>query len=284
MRNPFRNRLFPLIAGIVVGAAVMGGGAVVLAGESTPTYERESTITLHPGEGPGHGIKFGLRQIIAASGLDPSVFREGFAAGKSINTILSENGKDPANVQAEVLATIKAKLDEKVAAGDLTQEQAGQLYERASTALPSLMDATPPVRGEGPGLKCGHILAFSLKTAAETIGIEPGKLMEALRSGSTIADVATANGIDPQAVIDALVAEATARIDQAVADGKIDAGRAAEMKANLAGHLTNLVNGAFKGHGPMGSGPGHRFPGPGRWMGPQQHPETGSTTTATSVY
>ena len=58
----------------------------------------------------------------------------------------------------------------------------------------------------------------SLATAASVIGVTADELKTALQSGQSIADVATANGVDPQAVIDALVAEATANLTQRITD------------------------------------------------------------------
>ncbi|MFZ1491065.1 MAG: hypothetical protein WAS51_14100, partial [Ilumatobacteraceae bacterium] len=58
-----------------------------------------------------------------------------------------------------------------------------------------------------------------LSTAAETIGITEEELATALRDGQTIAEVAEANSVDPQTVIDALVAEAETRITTMVNEG-----------------------------------------------------------------
>ena len=44
--------------------------------------------------------------------------------------------------------------------------------------------------------------------------MEEDELRDALRDGTTLAELATQNGVEPQAVIDALVAEATERIDR----------------------------------------------------------------------
>ena len=49
----------------------------------------------------------------------------------------------------------------------------------------------------------------------------------------------------PQAVIDALVAEANERIDNAVEDGRIDEAEAAERRAELTERITTLVNEGF---------------------------------------
>lgn len=105
-------------------------------------------------------------------------------------------------------------------------------------------------RGPGP----------ALGVAAEAIGISEEELRAALREGQSLADVAAANGVEAQVVVDALVAEATARIDQRVADGDLDADRAEAIKANLEERMTALVNGErpFGHHGPgrRGFGPG----------------------------
>ena len=56
----------------------------------------------------------------------------------------------------------------------------------------------------------------ALRIAAETIGVEPSELREALRDGKSVSEVAEEHGVDPQAVIDALVAEAAERAEKFV--------------------------------------------------------------------
>ena len=63
------------------------------------------------------------------------------------------------------------------------------------------------------------------------------------------------------AVVDALVAEANEHIDEAVAEGRIAAEDAAEVKANAAERITDMVNGEFEPRG-RGFGPGSRGSGP----------------------
>ncbi len=47
---------------------------------------------------------------------------------------------------------------------------------------------------------------------ADAIGIDVETLREELRTGATVAEIAEANGVDPQVVIDALVADYTERV------------------------------------------------------------------------
>ena len=87
-----------------------------------------------------------------------------------------------------------------------------------------------------------HRLAVAAQIAAKTIGIDVTTLRTEVKAQGTIAAVATARGVAPQAVIDALVAHATTAIDKAVADGRISAERAAKMKTRLPKFVARFVN------------------------------------------
>jgi hypothetical protein len=90
--------------------------------------------------------------------------------------------------------------------------------------------------------------------AATAIGISEDDLKTALQSGQSMADVATANGVDPQTVIDALVADAQAKLAEKVANGDITQERADEISAGLVERITDIVNRAGFPGGPGGPG------------------------------
>ena len=79
--------------------------------------------------------------------------------------------------------------------------------------------------------------------AAQVLGIETDELASDLESGQTISDVADANGVDTQSVIDALTAVPNDRIDDAVADGTIDESQASEMRDGVLAKAEDIVNG-----------------------------------------
>ena len=86
---------------------------------------------------------------------------------------------------------------------------------------------------------------IGLDAAAEVLGIEEDDLRDALRDGTTLAELATQNDVEVQAVIDALVAEGNERIDNALEDGRIDEAEAAERRTELTERITTLVNDGF---------------------------------------
>jgi hypothetical protein len=58
----------------------------------------------------------------------------------------------------------------------------------------------------------GRLRLLDTEVIADAIGIDEAELREQLAGGATVAEIAEANGIEPQAVIDALVADYTERI------------------------------------------------------------------------
>ncbi|MGH9247147.1 MAG: hypothetical protein ACRD29_23060 [Acidimicrobiales bacterium] len=140
-----------------------------------------------------------------------------------------------------------------------------QTDDSSTTTAPdeSETPSTPDESGD-EGNDCGPFgrggFFVDLDVAAEALGLTADELRDELADGTTIAEVAEAEGVDVQTVIDALVAAATAEIDEAVAD--LDADDAEELEADLADRLAEFVNEGHRGPGWGGPGRWHRGPGP----------------------
>jgi hypothetical protein len=101
--------------------------------------------------------------------------------------------------------------------------------------------------------------------------------MELRQEGLTLAQIAERQQVDPQQLIDALVAQWTVRIDARVANGALTADQATELKSQVAVKANAMVNqaapggmrGAAVGAGPRanGGGAGTRGMGAGRGGG-----------------
>ena len=102
--------------------------------------------------------------------------------------------------------------------------------------------------------------------AAEVLGMTQDELREALRDGTTLAEVAEKQGIEVQKVIDALVAELSEHLDERVADGELTREQADERLAEGTDQITELVQEGgrphrFRGHhGPGFHGPDEPAP------------------------
>ena len=134
-------------------------------------------------------------------------------------------------------------LGELVTEGVISQDQADAVAER--------------IREAGPFHRAGHRRGAHLETVADLLDMEPADLTEALRDGQSIADLA---GGETQSVIEALVAQATDRLDQAVADEKLTQDEADNKLVEITQRITDMVNGerpedgrGRPDHGPRGS-------------------------------
>lgn len=96
-------------------------------------------------------------------------------------------------------------------------------------------------RHRGP--RGNHRGIAHVRQVAEILGIEdPREIIDALESGSTLAEVATANGSSGDALVSELVASLEERLAGAVADERIDQDRADEILGNATDKITFLVN------------------------------------------
>jgi len=96
-------------------------------------------------------------------------------------------------------------------------------------------------RGEGhPRLK--EAARQVITTAADAMGMEARDLARELWNGKSLRQVAEEQGVDPAVVSAALVDAVNARIDQAVAEDKIDETRAEEIKAKVPDRIEQLMD------------------------------------------
>jgi polyhydroxyalkanoate synthesis regulator phasin len=148
---------------------------------------------------------------------------------------------------------IRSVLDQLVKAGTITQAQA----DAVTKALQDVRPAMDHPAGRGGGPRRGR-LGASLEAAAKALGIDLDALRTELQSGKTLAEVAKAHGVDVQKVIDALTADAKAKLDEAVKSGRITQEQADSRLAETTTRLKDLVNRPLpaKGGGHRGGHPG----------------------------
>ena len=103
--------------------------------------------------------------------------------------------------------------------------------------------------------------AERIKVITDALGIDAATLETKRKAGQSLADIA---GDKKDALIAALVAYESKKIDAAVASGKLSAERATALKSKLTAGITAMVNNeakigkALKGFGKKGHGRGGR--------------------------
>jgi hypothetical protein len=185
----------------------------------------------------------------------------GVSAAATKSTRVSVTNPGAIGVKSPRGLDLAATLSALVTKGTITQTQADAIIaaadaakvaaEAARTAARAAAELAKPLRAE----KAAELVLIST-----TIGVDTATIKSRLAAGETLAAIA---GVKKDALITALVADETKRIDAAVTAGKLTAAQATFLKERLVAHVTEEVN-EVRSAGPKGGfkgGFGHKGKG-----------------------
>jgi len=211
------------------------------------------------GRGKGKGGKMGSPETLAtALGVDTETLRSEFAAGKSIADIAAEQGIAIDTVVAALVADLEEHLNEHVADGSLTEDEAAEKLASAEDRISEKVNEVPPTRDRNSGPRRGGQLSAAV---LEMLGIDGPALREALSEGKSVADIAEENGVEIGDMVGELLHERSVHLAEHVADGSLTEDEAAEKLEAMEAKITELLNTvpeAGEGlRGPKHDGDGH---------------------------
>ena len=212
-----------LVATVAVAGLLVAGGASVAAAAG-------------PGQGGrGHGAIRAAGQTAASTiGISPDELRSEIRSGKTVAKVATDHGVDPNNVVNAIVAALTQEIDQKAAAGTIDANRAAQAKQKLPNAASRFVNETKARRGY-------RVLEDAVQAAAKEIGVSTNDLRDAHKNGKSIAQVAQDHGKSTDDVVNAIVKAATADVDQALKDGKIDAQKADQIKKNLPDRAKTLV-------------------------------------------
>ena len=161
-------------------------------------------------------------------------------------TVTEETTTDDEDARPEPGVRLREELQELVDNGTLTSEQADAVAtflveNRPEHGVPGGFPGGP---GGFPGGRGRGHGGFGVERGevAELLGLEPDELGDLLRDGQSLADVATAQGVDVQTVIDTLVSSVKERLDEAVTNERLTQEEADAKLAEITERITEMVN------------------------------------------
>jgi hypothetical protein len=236
-----------IVAGIASAALVVGGGAgLAEAAQSN-------------GGGPGHAPGPASAAVADYLGLTATELRTQVESGKTLADVARAQGKTVSGLEDAIVADAKTHLDADVAAGKLTAAQEATMLADLKSHVDDIVDGVVPAGGPGGRHGGPGGGPFDATAIADYLGLTAAQLRTQL-AGTSLADIAKAQGKTVSGLEDAIVAAATKRLDAAVAAGKLTSAQEASMLADLKSHVDDMVNRT----GPPAGGPrGHHGPPPG---------------------
>ena len=154
-------------------------------------------------------------------------------AGQTLAQIATARGKSVDGLEAAMVQAVKTKLDAAVTAGRLTAAQEQTKLARVQKFVDRLVNAKLAAR---PAAR-----ARVLAVAAKYIGIKPRALASELK-GKSLGQVAAAHGKTVSGLKDALLKPFKARLEKAVAAGRISSADAQARLAKISARLDELIN------------------------------------------
>lgn len=115
----------------------------------------------------------------------------------------------------------------------------------------------------------------ALQAAADYLGLSQSALFDQLRSGKTLAQIASStSGKSTSGLVDAMVKREQSRLAQAVEEGRLTQAQADRVGADLTDRITAMVNGSFAGPPRFGDQDGDGDRGGGGMPTPPSTPPT----------
>lgn len=243
-----------LLAGVLT-AALLGIGGVAVAGAVGTHSGSSSSSDASTAPTSSNAAKTArsrrltaLRRAakLAADTIGISVrdLRSAVKDGQTVGAVAEAHHVDPQHVVDALVQAADARIDAALKAGKITSERATKLRQRVPTLADEFVNHTQDLiarartRGNARATRRADVIA----AAAAAIGVSATDLRNDLRSGQSIADVATAHHVAVQHVVDALVAAATAKIDAAVKAGTLTSARAAALEQRLPALMQRVVS------------------------------------------
>ena len=240
---------------VIAGAAVvvaMGAIGLGVVGSAQAQSTKSSTVTvLNSSKGPGKNVA----AIASILKLTEAELKTQVQSGKTLAQIATAQGVDIKLVVDAIVADMKSHIADEVKSGEITQAQADTKLADVTAKATERVNNVRPARGEGmrggpkgPGRNVAAIASVLKLTEAE--------LKTQVESGKTLAQIATAQGVDVKLVVDAIVADMKSHIAEEVASGELTQAQADAKLADATTKVTEMVNTVqpARGEGMQGHG------------------------------
>jgi hypothetical protein len=249
----FRSRR-TLVAALIAAAVGLVAGTTALAGSgsgSSGSGSPAGALFAKAGGGPV-GIAdcgplphkpFGdpLEDAAVYLGLTQEQLVQELEGGKSLAEIATARGKSVDGLKQAMLDSAKTDLDQAVADGDLSADEAETIMSKLRSGIDDLVNGKDgfSVRVEVKGAGPGAVLGGPFETAADYLGLSVDQVTQELRAGKSLAEIAEAHGKSvaglKQALIEAAKADLAKAVDELVAQKGLPGPECKKVIAPVAG-------------------------------------------------
>lgn len=156
-----------------------------------------------------------IRATADVTGLTPQEVVEQLSAGKTLTQIASDNGQSEADVIAAARNRVDERIEQAIANGRLTRQQADRLLQAFDANAASVMN-DPRLGKKIEWARRAPVAVSLVKVTADVTGLTPQQVVEQLRAGKTIAQIAAENGKTADDIMAEMRKRGQERLNQAL--------------------------------------------------------------------
>jgi hypothetical protein len=182
--------------------------------------------------------------IADETGMDARDVVQATRDGATPAEVIEANGGSVDNVIASATVTVTDRVNEAVANGNMTQEQADNILGNIEQTLTDILNGEferPRGGNERPRDGRRPVLGV-LRQIAEQTGLTMQEIIPQLRDGATPAEILSENGVDVNVFIDDIIIGIQERLTEAVENGRITQEQADERLESIRTTLTERLN------------------------------------------
>lgn len=197
-----KSLLLGTLALAVAGGAVAVSGVVTGPAGIASAADASSTAGASAKGVKGQQGPLGevLKTVAQILNITPQELLKDLRSGQSISQVAQSKGVAEQQVIDAIVQDLSASIDKRVQAGKLTQEKADQLKAGLADRVKQMVEHQGPWKKEGYSFQ-----RASLKEIATILGMSQQDLVNQLKSGQSIVDVAQSKGISEEQLIDQLL-------------------------------------------------------------------------------
>jgi uncharacterized protein YidB (DUF937 family) len=222
---------------ILAVATVLTIGLTVANAQETPSTPASEAVKPTSDARPGRLIK----AVAEVLGVEPAVVAETLASGGTIAELASSQGVSIEELVEALVARLTERLEQAVAEGKIDDQRAARLIASAPQRIERLI--ANPVPDDARRATRSAVLEI----ISERLGLSPNEIKSRLRSGASLAELASEQGVSADELVEALVGPRRDRITRAVATGRIPQEEADQRLAELIARISERINGRAGG-------------------------------------
>lgn len=241
------------VGGVTIGAAFAPIGLASAQNDDTAETEStesestdsESTDSDSARRNGKRGNASARSEVFESLGLDTEVFRQALKDGQTMAEAAEAQGVSPDDLSAGLEAAFSAKIDDAVASGKLTAEEAAEKKAGVAERVEETINSDPRELKGDRGSRKSHKgnRGAKLENVAELLGLSTDEIREAVEGGQTLAELAEAQGVSEDQLVAALMEGVQEKMDQAVENDRLDADDADAKLAEIEERMVARING-----------------------------------------